>query len=109
MKIKIGEVPEGAEALLPENGDDASGVGVNYADAVLKAMKTRLADGRKVLARRRGLKIILTVGEVAGEGLLRRLEHGPEAGEILRRALMEAAQGAGVQIELVGREIFLRP
>ena len=54
---------QAADALLPEHDQDASGVGVNYADAVLKAMKSTLDDGRKVLAKRRGLKITLKVGE----------------------------------------------
>ena len=76
MKHKVGEVPADVEQFLPEVREDNSGVGVNYADAWLKAVKTTLEDGRKVVAKRRGLKITLTVGDRQGEGLLRRLDHG---------------------------------
>ena len=92
---------------MPENQDDASGVGVNYVDAVLKAMKTTLPDGRKLLAKRRGLKITVKVGDAEGEALLRRLEHGPDVGEILARALAEAGAGAGVELRLEGRDLHL--
>ena len=109
MKTKIATIPEHAESLLPENGEDASGVGVNYADAVLKAMKTTLEDGRKVLAKRRGLKISLKVGNATGEGLMRRLEHGPDPREILRHALMEAAEAAGAGVEIQDGQISLLP
>ena len=109
MKTKIAAIPEHAESLLSENGDDASGVGVNYADAVLKAMKTTLEDGRKVLAKRRGLKITLKIGHATGEGLMRRLEHGPDPREILRHALMEAGEAAGVDVEIKDDQISLLP
>ena len=106
MKIKIADLPDRA---LPENDEDASGVGVNYADAVLKAMKTTLDDGRKVLAKRRGLKITLKIGDAKGEGLMRRLEHGPDAREILRKALAEAGEAAGVAVEIENGKIYLSP
>ena len=77
------------------------------ADAVLKAMKTTLDDGRKVLAKRRGLKITLKVGEAKGEGLLRRVVHGPDVQEILRRALAEAGEAAGVGVEIEGGTVYL--
>lgn len=109
MKTKIAAIPEHAENLLPENNEDASGVGVNYADAVLKAMKTTLEDGRKVLAKRRGLKITLKIGDATGEGLMRRLEHGPDPREILRHALMEAGEAAGVDVEIKDDQISLLP
>ena len=98
MRIELG--PEAADAAkyLPENRDDGSGVGINYADAYIKAFKTILDDGRKVSCKRRGLKLTLTVGDRKGEGLLRRLEHGPDAQAILRAALDEAAEAAGVRI-----------
>ena len=108
MRIKIADIPERAESLLPENAEDASGVGVNYVDAVLKAMKTTLEDGRKVLTKRRGLKITLKVGDATGNGLLRRLEHGPDAREILRHALEEAGEAAGVGVDIKDGAIFLR-
>ncbi len=95
MKIELGPVPADAERWLPENEPDASGIGVNYADAFLKVFKTTLADGRKVTCKRRGLKITLAIGTSSGEALLRRLEHGPDVKNILHQALIEAATGAG--------------
>lgn len=107
MTIKICDVPATAERWLPENESDASGVGINYADAVLKGMKTTLPDGRKVLAKRRGLEITLKIGEATGKGLLRRLDHGPDVRRILRQALADAGRDAGVGIEINDDAIFL--
>jgi hypothetical protein len=69
---------------------------VNYVDAYLKAFKVTLEDGRKLQAKRRGLRITLTIGEGKGEGLLRRLVHGPDPKLLIREALAEAAQALGV-------------
>jgi hypothetical protein len=88
-----------AETLLPDQKPDGSGVGINYADAMLKPVKLTLDDGRKVAFKRRGLKITLTVGDRSGAGLLRRLEHGPDVKAMFRTALAEAARNAGVAIE----------
>ena len=107
MKHRLAEIPTAAERLLPEIEEDNSGVGVNYVDACLKALKTRLDDGRKVLAKRRGLKITLSVGDRRGEGLLRRLEHGPDVREIFRRALEEAAASAGFGLSIDEGVVFL--
>lgn len=95
MKIEVGAVNEKAEKLLPENKPDDSGVGINYADAYLKSFKLTLEDGRKVKCKRRGLKITLEVGEAKGEGLLRRIDNGPDVKVMLRKALEEAAVGVG--------------
>lgn len=95
MRVKLGAVPEEATRLLAEVDDDASGIGVNYADAYLKILKKTLPDGTKVSCKRRGLKLTLKIGERTGEGLMRRLEHGPDVRRILHRALTEAAAGAG--------------
>jgi hypothetical protein len=97
MKIEIGPVNEKAEKLLPENRPDDSGVGINYTDAYLKPFKLTLDDGRKLKCKRRGLKLTLEIGDAKGEGLLRRLEHGPDVQTILRKALEEAAAGAGAR------------
>ena len=96
MRVRLGDVNPAAEKLLPSVEPDGSGVGVNYADAYIKPMKSRLEDGRKLSCTRRGLKLTLTVGKVKGEGLLRRLEHGPDVKVILQRALAEAAAAAEV-------------
>jgi hypothetical protein len=107
MRHKIAEVPAEADQFLPEAREDHSGIGVNYADVWLKALKTTLEDGRKVVARRRGLKITLSVGDRQGEGLLRRIEHGPDVREIVRHALAEAASGAGLRLAVDDGVVYL--
>ena len=97
MKIQIAPVNEKAEKLLPENKPDDSGVGINYTDAYLKSFKLTLDDGRKIKCKRRGLKLTLEIGDAKGEGLLRRLEHGPDVKAMLRKALEEAAAGVGAR------------
>ena len=97
MKVTLGPENADAEKLLPPARDDGSGVGINYADAYLKTIKLTLEDGRKVLARRRGLKISFTIGDRTGEGLLRRLENGPDEKTIVRRAIDEAVRNAGAR------------
>ena len=98
MKVKLGDVNPKAEKLLPPTQPDGSDCGVNYVDAYVKAMKTTLDDGRKVTCTRRGLKLTLKVGPQKGEGLLRRLEHGPDPRVMLRQALAEAADEVGVEV-----------
>ena len=95
MKYRIAAVNEQAEGLIPPAKPDDSGVGINYVDAYLKPFKATLDDGRKVLAKRRGLKVTLKIGDGSGDGLLRRLEHGPDVKTMLRRALEEAADQVG--------------
>lgn len=107
MKVRLGDVNPRAETLLPPAQPDGSGVGVNYVDAYLKAFKTTLEDGRKVLCTRRGLKLTLKVGSAQGEGLLRRLEHGPDPRDLLRHALEEAAADAGVAFREEDGGVFL--
>ena len=95
MKSRVAELNEEAEDLLPPSKPDGSAVGVNYTDAYVKPMNTTLEDGRSVTCKRRGLKLTLTVGDSKGEGLLRRLEHGPDLKVMLQEALKEAAANAG--------------
>jgi hypothetical protein len=102
MRVKLPLDEAQAEPFLPENKADGSGVGINYADALLKPVKLTLEDGRKVAVKRRGLKLTLTVGDRTGEGLLRRREHGPEVKAMVREALCEAARNAGVEIHFEG-------
>lgn len=109
MKIKLPLDQAQAEPFLPESKLDGSGVGINYADALLKPVKLTLDDGRKVAFKRRGLKITLTIGDKSGEGLLRRLAHGPDVKVMLREALQEAARGAGGQISFEDGAAYLDP
>lgn len=107
MKVKLPLDEAQAEPFLPENRADGSGVGINYADALLKPVKLTLDDGRKVAFKRRGLKVTLTLGDKTGEGLLRRLQHGPDAKRIVREALREAARNAGAEIHFEGGSAYL--
>jgi hypothetical protein len=108
MKVPLPLDEALAEPFLPDRKPDGSGVGINYADALLKPIKLTLPDGRKLAFKRRGLKITLTIGDRSGDGLLRRLAHGPDEKQILRAALQEAARAAGAALEFDGGSAFLR-
>jgi hypothetical protein len=105
VKLPLDEAQ--AAPFLPENKADGSGVGINYADALLKPVKLTLEDGRKVAFKRRGLKLTMTLGDKTGEGLLRRLQHGPEVQTMVREALREAARNAGAEISYEGGSAYL--
>jgi len=112
MTVTLCPVPAGALDKLPAKTDDKSGVGVHYVDAYLKAMSAKREDGIAVKAKRRGLKIVLTVKNAAGaarngEGLLRRLANGPDPIPILDAALQEAAGQAGVTLAVADGRIDL--
>lgn len=98
MKVTLGPENGDAEKLLPPARDDGSGVGINYADAYIKPIKMTLVDGRKVVAKRRGLKLTVTIGDRSGEALLRRLEYGPDQKTIVQQALHEAVRNAGARL-----------
>jgi hypothetical protein len=107
MKHRIANEPRSAERHLPPNKPDASGIGVNYANAYLAALKVTLEDGRKVSAKRRGLEISLRLGERSGSALMRRIEHGPDAQMILVRALEGAAADAGLGFKVEDGALYL--
>ena len=107
MKVELGSIPPAAEEQLTPTEPDASGAGINYADAYLKVLKTTLDDGRKILCRRRGLKLTLTIGESQGESLMRRVEHGPDLRTILHQALVEAAANAGATFSTADGVVYL--
>lgn len=107
MNVTIAVDDALADGYLPTARPDDSGVGVNYADQVLKGFKLTLADGRKLSARRRGLRITLTIGDTQGEALLRRIEHGPDVRRIFREALSEAARNAGATLTFTPGAIHL--
>jgi hypothetical protein len=107
--IKLCDIDPAAKTQLPPTTPDKSGVGVHYVDAFIKPMNTKLPDGSRVSCKRKGLKLVLTVGTKKGEGLLRRLEIGPDPTIMLPAALQEAARAAGVELEMTGSEIFLTP
>jgi hypothetical protein len=112
MTFTVCPVNAGAIDKLPAKTDDKSGVGVHYVDAYIKPMNAKREDGIAVKCKRRGLKIVLTVKSAAGatrngEGLLRRLAHGPDPVKMLDAALQEAAGNAGVTLAVADGQIAL--
>jgi hypothetical protein len=108
MKATLGPENREAEKYLPPTRDDGSGVGINYADAYIKGIKTTLDDGRKVLAKRRGLKLMVSIGDRSGEALLRRLEYGPDEKTIVRHALEEAMLNGGARFVVENGTMMLQ-
>jgi hypothetical protein len=107
MKTKVCDVNPAAAEKMPEHTADKSGIGVHYMDAYLKPMNVKLPDGTPVRCKRRGLKVMLTVGAKKGEGLMRRLAVGPDPVAMLQAALQEAAQSAGVELTVEDGAIFV--
>jgi hypothetical protein len=107
MKMKLCDVTADAASPLPQFADDKSGIGVHYVDAYLKPMNTTLPGGAVVRCKRRGLKVVLSVGDRKGEGLMRRLDRGPDPVVMLEAALQEAAAAAGVAITIDQGAIFI--
>jgi len=107
MKTKLCDVNPEAAGKLPEFSGDKSGIGVHYVDSFIKPMNAKLEDGTVVKCKRRGLKIVLSAGAKKGEGLMRRLEHGPDPVAMLRAALDEGAAAAGVELAVENDALFL--
>ena len=107
MKTKLCDLNLAAATRLPPLAEDKSGIGVHYIDAFLKPMNTKLADGTAVKCKRRGLKITLTVGTKKGEGLMRRLDIGPDPVVMLDAALQEAAKAAGGELSVEDGAVFV--
>lgn len=107
MKVKLCDINAVAVEKLPEHTGDKSGIGVHYVDAYVKPMNAKLEDGTRVKCKRRGLKVTLTVGERQGDGLMRRLAVGPDPVAMLRAALLEAANAAGVALDFDDGAIYL--
>jgi hypothetical protein len=107
MKTKLCDLNPAAPTRLPAHTDDKSGIGVHYVDAYLKPMNTKLPDGTAVKCKRRGLKITLTVGAKKGDGLMRRLDVGPDPVVMLDLALREAAKAAGVELSVEDGAVFV--
>lgn len=107
MKTKICDIDPAVTQKLPEFTNDKSGIGVHYVDAYLKPMNRKLDDGTPVRCKRRGLKITLAAGAKKGEGLMRRLQFGPDPIAMLDAALQEAARAAGVELTIEDNQVFL--
>ena len=108
MKHRLCDINPAAVTKLPQQTDDKSGIGAHYVDAYLKPMNAKLEDGTAVKCKRRGLKIVLTVGTKKGEGLMRRLDVGPDPIVMLDTALQDAAKGAGVKLTVEEGRMYLR-
>jgi hypothetical protein len=109
MKIKLCDINAAATEKLPPKMEDKSGIGVHYMDAYLKPMNAKLPDGTAVKCKRRGLKVMLTVGTKKGDGIMRRLQVSPDPVVMLQAALQEAAKGAGVELSAEDGAIFISP
>jgi len=107
VKLQIAAENKEAEELIPPKKPDGSGLGINYADAYIKAMNITLEDGRKVTCKRKGLMITLSIGDKKGEALLRGRENGPDVKNILSETLKEAAKGADAQFLVEDSVIYL--
>jgi hypothetical protein len=107
VKQRLCEINAAAMARLPQQTDDKSGIGVHYVDAYLKPMNTNLEDGTPVKCKRRGLKIVLSIGTRKGEGLMRRLDVSPDPVVMLDAALQDAAKAAGIGLTVEDGAIFV--
>ena len=107
MRVKLCSENGESEQLLPPNQPDGSGIGVNYADAYLKPLNAEVETGEKVACKRKGLKIMFSYGEQKGEALMCKRTHGPDPKNILRHALVAAAQAAGFALAVEEGEIYL--
>jgi hypothetical protein len=107
MKQKLCDINPAAREKLPAQTDDRSGIGVHYVDAYLKPMNAVLADGASVKCKRRGLKITLTAAGRTVDGLMRRLQVGPDPVAMLDTALQEAAGNAGVALSTEDGAIYI--
>lgn len=107
MRYRIAEENSKAEGLIPPGQLDGSGIGVNYADAYIKAMNVTLTDDLQLSCKRKGLKIMMKIGDAGGEAIMRRIEHGPDVKNILKKALDAAAEGAGFRFIVEAGVMYL--
>ncbi len=104
---KICEVNPAVRDQLAPGVRDKSGIGVHYVDAFIKPLNTTLPDGSRIICKRKGLKVTLTIGDRKGEGIMRRLDVSKDPVVMLEAALREAARAAGVELSFDGNEIVL--
>ena len=97
MRVELATVSPKADEFAAADFDDDSGVGIRYADLLLKPVRATTEDGRKIKIKRRGLKLTLSVGDAKGTGLRRRLEHGPDKKTMFTAAMNEAAAEVGAR------------
>ena len=109
--IKLCDINPAAKEKLPPAFRDKSGIGVHYVDAFIAPLNATLADAAatRVSCKRKGLRLTLRVGAKTGGGLMRRLAVSADPVVMLEAALQEAAQAAGVQLQISDTEIHLTP
>lgn len=107
MKTRIADENPDAADLLPHNEPDGSGIGVNHADAFIKPLNTELDDGRRIVCKRKGLQITLTIGEAKGSALMDKFNYGPGEQDILIKALESAAAEAGSSFSVEDGGLYL--
>lgn len=100
MKTDLAPIDTTATDNLRPEKNDRSGIGVHYVDAFLKPLRAGIAlpSGEKFSAKRRGLRITLTLGAQKGEGLMRRAHADGDPVAMLRAALDEAGAAIGARI-----------
>lgn len=111
MKTDLAPIDTTATDNLRPEKNDRSGIGVHYVDAFLKPLRTgiTLDDGTRFSAKRRGLRITLTLGTQKGEGLMRRTIAEGDPVAMLRAALDEAGAAIGARMfEEDGRLVLER-
>ncbi len=110
MKIELAPENSAAADMLRPEKNDRSGVGVHYVDAYLKPLRAGVAlpDGMKFSAKRRGLKVTLTLGTQKGEALMRRLSISTDPVVMLRAALDEAGAKIGATISATDGKLWLQ-
>ena len=109
--IKLCNINQAAKEKLPPAFRDKSGIGVHYVDAFLTPINATLADAAatRVSCKRKGLRLTLRVGTKKGDGLMRRLAVSADPVVMLEAALQEAAQAAGVTLQVTATEILIAP
>jgi hypothetical protein len=109
--IKLCDLNPAAKEKLPPAFRDKSNIGVHYVDAFIAPMNATLTDpaATRVSCKRRGLRLTLRVGAKKGEGLMRRLAVSADPIVMLAAALQEAAQSAGVELQVTDTEIRIAP
>lgn len=109
--IKLCDINPAAKDKLPPAFRDKSNIGVHYVDAFIAPMNATLGDpaATRVSCKRKGLRLTLRVGTKKGDGLMRRLAVSADPVVMLEAALQEAAQAAGVGLQVTSTEILIAP
>ncbi len=109
--IKLCDLNPAAKEKLPPGFRDKSNIGVHYIDAFIAPMNATLTDAEatRVSCKRKGLRVTLRVGTKKGDGLMRRLAVSPDPVVMLEAALQEAANAAGVALQINATEILIEP